>query len=163
MFLTRGCDFINSAGIRYLLGKMVQATVSGSHGEWQNTMNCSVLICLREALQALCLPKSLLIVEVILLYELPVDITAWTLPSVKCLLSPLKRGAEVLQTLGVFRQVQRIDGPEPMPPPSALIAVTQGLDEGWHCLPLPGCSSIAQGQILVLPKRKLTVRRHTRL
>lgn len=69
----------------------------------------------------------------------------------------------MLQTLGVFRQVQGIDGPEPMPPPSALIAVTQGLDEGWHCLRLPGCSSIAQGQILVLPKRKLTVRRHTRL
>lgn len=67
------------------------------------------------------------------------------------------------QTLGVGRQEWRIDGPEPMAPPSALIAVSQGLDEGQHCLPLPGCASIAQGQVLVPPKRKLAVRRHTRL
>ena len=50
-----------------------------------------------------------------------------------------------------------------MAPPSALIAVSQGLDEGQRCLPLPGCTSIAQGQVLVPPKRKLAVRRHRRL
>lgn len=47
--------------------------------------------------------------------------------------------------------------------PSASIAVSQGMDEGQHCLPLPGCSSIAQGEVLVPPNRKLAVKRCTRL
>lgn len=56
---------------------------------------------------------------------------------------------------------------EQMPPsmalPPASTAVSQGMDEGQHCLPLPGCSSIAQGYVLVPPDRKLAVKRCTRL
>lgn len=66
----------------------MQAAVSGSHGGWQNNaLHHFVLICLGEALQAPCLPKSLFTTEVILLHDLPVDTTARTLPSVKHLLA----------------------------------------------------------------------------
>lgn len=46
---------------------------------------------------------------------------------------------------------------------TALTAVSQGWDEGQRCLPLPGCTSTAQGQVRVPPKRNVAVRRHTRL
>lgn len=84
MSLTSGWDFIDSAGIRYIWGRTTQAAVSGSRGGWQNNaLHRCVLVYLREALQALCLPKALFTMAVILLHDLPVDTTAWTLPSVK--------------------------------------------------------------------------------
>jgi len=53
MSLTSGWDFFTSTGIRYILGRCSQL-FSGSHDRWQNNAlpHC-VLICLREALQAL--------------------------------------------------------------------------------------------------------------
>lgn len=58
-----------------------------------------------------------------------------------------ERGAEVPQSLRKGRQ----EGRAAVALPPASIAASQGMDEGQHCLPLPRCSSTAQGKSWFLP------------
>lgn len=130
----------------------------------EHTLHCCVLICPRDTLH-LCVPQVLFAMGVILLHHLPEGAAAST---------PASGNTYCLTDFITKKRSRSASDPE-----RRQAAVRNSWPTLWHC-PLPqllypkgwmkastvsppGCSSIAQGEVLVPPSRKFAVKRCTRL